>query len=66
MQKETRKQEIVRLCDENGLKPAEVLREAKIPYATMQNWEEDPKAFQTYDKIKETITALAASKSESL
>jgi len=64
--KETRKQEIIRLCEEIGVKPSDVLREAKVPYSTIHNWEEDPKAFQTYDKIKETITALAASKSESL
>jgi len=60
IEKEKKIEEIKRLCAENGLPVAEVFREAKIPYSTVQNWErKEPDAFETYDKLKETIAEMA-------
>lgn len=63
MSKEKKIEEIERLCEENGLKLAEVLREAKVPYSTVQNWKnKDPKPFETEKTIKDTIIKMASRK----
>lgn len=63
MSQEKKIEEIERLCEENGLQLAEVLREAKIPYSTVQNWKKkDPKPFETEKTIKDTIIKMASQK----
>lgn len=63
MPKEKRIDEIKRLCDENGLPVAEVFRKADIPYNTVANWtRKEPAAFETYDKLKDTINEMVSVK----
>lgn len=63
MSDEKKIDEIKRLCAEAGFTVAEVLREAKIPYSTVQNWEvKDPKPFETERTIKATLVQMAAEK----
>lgn len=46
-----------------GLSLSEVFREAKVPYSTVQNWKQkEPTAFETVNKLNETIERLAAEK----
>lgn len=55
--------EIVReKCEEKGLNIYDVLREAKVPQTTVQNWKTDPKAFQTLAKIENAIEVCAEAK----
>jgi DNA-binding transcriptional regulator YiaG len=62
-QPEKKIDEIKRKCTEAGLSVAEVFREAKEPYSTVQNWERgDPKPFKTYNNIIATINKMAADK----
>ena len=46
-----------------GFTMAEVLRRADVPYNTIANWTGgDPKPFQTYDKIMDTIDEMSKEK----
>ena len=66
MSDEKKIDEIKRLCAEAGLTVAEVLREAKIPYSTVQNWElKDPKPFETERAIKTTLEKMKSEKPKS-
>jgi len=66
MSDEKKIDEIKRLCAEAGFTVAEVLREAKIPYSTVQNWEvKDPKPFETERTIKNTLAEMIKEKSKS-
>ncbi len=61
--REKRIDEIKRLCDENGLSTSEVFRKADVPYSTVANWtRKEPDAFETYDKLKDTIAEMASEK----
>ena len=52
--------EIIReKCENLGLNIYDVLREAKVPQTTVQNWKEDPKAFKTLAKINTAIEVLS-------
>lgn len=52
--------EIIReKCESKGLNIYDVLREAKVPQTTVQNWKEDPKAFKTLAKINSAIEVLS-------
>lgn len=47
-------------CKEAGLGIYDVLREAKVPRDTVQNWnKKNPKAFETKDKIYAAIDKLS-------
>lgn len=55
----TKYDELRILIKEAGLKPFDVLREAKVPNDTFYNWKrKEPKSFETERKIKEAIKTL--------
>ena len=55
----TKHDELQKEIKEAGLKPFDVLREAKVPNDTFYNWrKKEPKSFETERKIKEAIKTL--------
>lgn len=51
---------IKRKCEEAGLNIYTVFREAGVPASTIYNWEQkEPAAFETFDKVIETITTIS-------
>lgn len=55
----TKHDELQKEIKEAGLKPFDVLREAKVPNDTFYNWKKkEPKSFETERKIKEAIETL--------
>lgn len=58
--KETRVQEIKRLCSEKNISVSEILRKANVSSVTLVNWEkEEPKSFRIYDAIIDAIEELS-------
>jgi transcriptional regulator with XRE-family HTH domain len=63
--KEKRSEFIKRMCAENNLTVAEVLRKANVASGTLTSWEEkDPKSFQVFDAIVEAIEVLSTEKQQ--
>jgi len=55
----TKHDELQQQIKEAGLKPFDVLREAKVPNDTFYNWrKKEPKSFETERKIKQAIETL--------
>ena len=58
--KEKKQIEVIReKCEKEGLNIYDVFREAKVPVATISNWNrKEPDAFDTVNKINEAIETL--------
>ena len=55
----TKHDELQKQIKDAGLKPFDVLREAKVPNDTFYNWKrKEPKSFETERKIKQAIETL--------
>lgn len=61
--KEKKADYIKRLCNENNLTVAEVLRKAGASPTLLVTWDkEDPKSIQVFDAVVEAITVLSTEK----